>query len=144
MNMDDREMVELYFSATKLKNKDGLFGVSDPRVVLQWMRDKQRGRYMEVGRTETIKNDPNPFFKTAIDMPFIFEEHQHLRVIVEDEDGSVDDIIGIADFEMAHVISARERGLVLDIYDKGRKSGKVTIKFQKIGKESHEFFMHLR
>lgn len=140
-NQDDREMVELFFSAKKLKNKDGLFGVSDPRVVVEWKRGNY---YQKIGQTEAIKNDANPYFKTAIDIPFIFEEHQYLRIIVEDEDGAVDDVIGTLDLELGHIIGAGNMGYKGNITSNGRITGEIEIKYQKLGKDTEEYFIDLR
>jgi hypothetical protein len=51
--------------------------------------------WVQVGRTEQIKNNLNPDFKTRITMNYFFEKDQKIKFVMIDGDGSGDyDTIG--------------------------------------------------
>jgi len=78
-----KEKVELFISCKDLVQKD-FNSQSDPFVVLS-IRDR-RGSFNEIGRTETIQDDPYPKFATQFKLDYYFEEEQVLRFDVYDED----------------------------------------------------------
>lgn len=73
------QTIELYIKCNGLQNKDTL-SKSDPFAVVFLNGG-------EVGRTETIKDDLSPVFKTPVSMEYLFEEVQSLRIDVYDRDG---------------------------------------------------------
>ena len=67
-----------------LVNKD-LLGKSDPIVIVD-ITDVKSGVTTRAGMTECIKNNLNPVFEKKIDIEYIFEKKQHLRITVLDVD----------------------------------------------------------
>ena len=57
---------------------------SDPIVIVDMM-DKS-AIFTRLGATEWIQNELNPEFKTELEMDYIFEKKQHLRITVLDVD----------------------------------------------------------
>ena len=55
---------------------------TDPMVVAFVSDSKSSGAYVEVGRTERIKNNLNPDFVTPITVDYRFEENQAIRLSV--------------------------------------------------------------
>lgn len=51
--------------------------------------------WVQVGRTEQMKNNLNPDFKTRITMNYFFEKAQNIKFVIIDGDGAGDfDTIG--------------------------------------------------
>lgn len=65
----DSEKVEIYVSCRKLKNMD-FFSKSDPEVRLY---TQAKGQWIFHSKTEMIKDQLNPNFKTTFKIDFIFE-----------------------------------------------------------------------
>ncbi len=58
-------------------------GHSDPFVIV-YMKDKEV--WKEIGKTEMVKDDQNPTFKTSFIITYYFEKHQYLKFEVIDGD----------------------------------------------------------
>lgn len=78
--------VELFISCRNLKDKD-VFSKSDPYAVLS-MKKGNTNQFLSLGRTETLKDNLNPNFKTSFNVDYIFQIKQELIVEVRDDDGS--------------------------------------------------------
>jgi hypothetical protein len=66
-------------------NKDGVIGNSDPIIILDILDGKTK-EMSRVGMTETINNDLNPKFQTKLEVNYVFELRQVLRITVLDVD----------------------------------------------------------
>jgi len=88
---DEKCPLEIFISGRKLKDKD-LFSKSDPMVKM-FIRTGNNN-FVLVGKTEVIKNDLNPNFKTPLKCDLVFEMKQEVRFEVVDSDGSSEDPIG--------------------------------------------------
>ena len=44
--------------------------------------------WLEVGRTEEIKDNENPIFKTTIQVSYYFEKNQKIRFVLMDSDST--------------------------------------------------------
>eukprot|EP01116_Phalansterium_solitarium_P024261 TRINITY_DN8840_c0_g1_i1.p1 TRINITY_DN8840_c0_g1~~TRINITY_DN8840_c0_g1_i1.p1 ORF type:complete len:309 (+),score=88.59 TRINITY_DN8840_c0_g1_i1:48-929(+) len=76
--------VELTISCKSLIRLDAL-SKSDPLVVTYlWI--SQRNQWQEVGRTEVIRDQDNPVFRTTVVLDYYFEELQKLKFLVFDVD----------------------------------------------------------
>ncbi|KNC75469.1 hypothetical protein SARC_12005, partial [Sphaeroforma arctica JP610] len=93
--IESKSIVALDFKATKLDNKDGLFGKSDP--FLRISRQRENGEFDAVYKTDVIKNNLNPNWK-RFTIPFQTlangDRERTLRIDVVDwnADGSEDHI----------------------------------------------------
>ena len=140
---DDREVVELFFKCSNLVDTD-FFGKSDPRAVL-YSRKDANSPWVKIGNTETIQNQLNPNFNTAIQVEFIFETHQYLKVQIEDEDGKNDDVIGSAEFELGQVMMAPGFKFQAQLQNKTKASqGVVVISAQKFVKDAYTYHIDLK
>jgi hypothetical protein len=63
---------------------------SDPVVIVDLVEVKS-GKIGRLGKTEWIKDNCNPVFKQTIDLQYVFDQKQHLRITVLDVDS--EDII---------------------------------------------------
>lgn len=118
--------VQLFVKGEKLPDMD-TFSKSDPYCKLF---DTTGGRKTLVGKTEVVKNNLNPQFKTPMVVTFYFEMKQDMRLELWDEDkGKEDDFLGFVTFTLASVVSARNSTLVLKMSTKGT----VTVTAQVVG-----------
>lgn len=86
------QVVELFVSCRELINAD-FMSKSDPFVVVFYKSELEfAGKWVELGRTETVDNSLNPNFVTQIRMDFFFEEVQELLFWVFDRDSSSEDL----------------------------------------------------
>jgi hypothetical protein len=74
----------MHVQCNKLVNKD-LLSKSDP-VVLVDLIEMKSGVVVRLGTTEMIKNNVNPVFQTKIEMKYVYDQKQHLRLTVLDVD----------------------------------------------------------
>ena len=79
--------VEFTISCRNLKDLD-TFSKSDPQCKVY---EKVGTKWIKRGRTERLKNNLNPDFKTSILMNYFFEKAQELKFVVIDGDGENDD-----------------------------------------------------
>ncbi|EGD81311.1 hypothetical protein PTSG_11347 [Salpingoeca rosetta] len=78
MSAAPHSRLQLHISCSHLKRADAL-SKSDPFVVV--LLASPSG-YVEIGRTEVIKNDSNPKFADEVDIDYYFESVQDLRFCV--------------------------------------------------------------
>ncbi|KAI9032189.1 copine-8 [Hyaloraphidium curvatum] len=125
--------VELRFSCENLPNLD-VTSKSDPQifVFLKTLLPGQLGQtareaFVELGRTEVVKDSLNPRFSTPCVMDYYFEAVQNLRVVVVDSDSSnpsagltAHDFLGYCDVTAGNIVasgkaSAFERKLTMQV-----------------------------
>lgn len=115
---DDREKVELYFSARKLTNKD-TFSKTDP-IFFIYYKTGERGTYNLIHKTEQIQDNLNPDFTKSLTVDFIFETHQFFKIECRDIDntsGSDYDELGTCEFELGNLMGCRNNMLILNLID---------------------------
>merc|ERR1712126_10538 len=106
--------VELTISCSKLADMD-VFSKSDPFLVLYQDETDKIGRWVEIGRTETIDNTLNPTWQKKFVLDFTFERRQKLRFDVYDEDNASKDLdnhdfIGRMECSLGEIVSSQGRG----------------------------------
>ena len=96
--------VELFISGKGLKDLDA-FSKSDPTCIVYEMDGVN---WVERGRTEQLKNNLNPEFKTRIVMNYFFEKAQKLKFLMVDGDCHGDfDTIGEIQTTMGNIMGAK-------------------------------------
>ena len=84
-NQTTYDLIIFKFTQCKnLVNKD-LFSKSDPMLFVDIM-DGRTGVFERLGVTEMIKDNLNPEFKREIELNYVFEKKQHLRITILDVD----------------------------------------------------------
>uniref|UniRef100_A0A914HIT1 Copine n=1 Tax=Globodera rostochiensis TaxID=31243 RepID=A0A914HIT1_GLORO len=146
--------VELVLSAKSLADRD-LFSKSDPICLVE--ESVQRGTppnlqnvFVEIGRTERIKNSLNPRWSKKILLSYYFESKQHLRFNIYDIDSESDelskhDFLGRCECELADIVSAPDGALSLPLKDLPNQSGLLTICAEEVDdgqRESVHFVCH--
>lgn len=96
MQCTSGETLELEISAEGLKDKD-LIGRSDPICIVE---TKELGKWKELGRTESVKDDLNPHWSTRVSVQYCFQMRQDIRFRVIDKDGK-----GDSDDDLGQVIA---------------------------------------
>ena len=101
----NHELLDLTFSATKLANKDGMFGISDPQLTVYIKNsDADKNAWKEIGKTEQIRNNLDPVFQTPISVNYIFGVQQQLKMVMHDIDGNEKEKIGSATISVAELL----------------------------------------
>lgn len=117
----------LYFKCEGLADKD-TFSKSDPYLVLYQC---DGSRLSKVGRTETINNNLNPTFQTAIAVEYFFETKQEFVLKMYDDDGykndAENDNLGVVNFTLAHVMCARGHTKQFPVPAPGKGSVTITV-----------------
>ncbi|KAL3082796.1 hypothetical protein niasHS_010598 [Heterodera schachtii] len=157
LSLEDRgpsARVELILSANTLADRD-IFSKSDP--ICQVEEFVQRGTsanlqsvFVEIGRTESIKNSLCPRWNKKIRIAYFFESKQRLRFNVYDIDSGSDqltdhDFLGRCECELADIVSAPDGTLSLPLKDLPNQSGQLTICAEEIDegqRESVHFVCH--
>ncbi|XP_061404768.1 LOW QUALITY PROTEIN: copine-3-like [Lethenteron reissneri] len=121
--------VEISVSCTNLLDKD-ITSKSDPLCVLYM--ECGPGNWMELGRTESVKNDLNPVFAHKFQIDYHFEEVQKLRFAIYDLDSPSKrlqdhDFLGDLTLTLGQVVSSKKLSRALVLKD-GRPAGKGIIK----------------
>ncbi|CAK5125732.1 unnamed protein product [Meloidogyne enterolobii] len=107
--------VELMISARTLADRD-FFSKSDPICIVEEMttrytREDSKNEFVEIGRTECIKNSLNPVWNKRITLDYYFESKQLLRFKIYDIDSesaklSEHDFLGKCECELADIVAA--------------------------------------
>jgi len=87
------------------------FSKSDPMTVVYLQDSTTGGKFVEIGRTETISNSHNPHFHKCFDINYMFEEVQRLKFAVYDSDSKMaaldgHDFIGDAEATIGEMVGA--------------------------------------
>ncbi|XP_072169209.1 copine-3-like [Diadema setosum] len=117
--------VELRLSCKNLKNKD-VGSKSDPLAVV--LQQVGRGQWVELCRTERVKNNLNPVFTKSLVVDYCFEEVQKLRFCVYDIDNDTadlndDDFLGETEMTLGQVVSGKKTERSLHMKN-GKPAGK--------------------
>ena len=120
--MDINATVLLSITCKGLLNKDAL-SKSDPFCLVM-------ENQVEIGRTETIKNNLNPSFVKKIQLKYYFERVQKLLFNVRDDDGSNSEDLGSVEITLAQIISKSEIEVPLQI--NGKEKGKIIVSGREI------------
>lgn len=142
------DKIDLTFECRNLINLDrGLSGKSDCKLVIyeSHPRNTTPGtppfqRWVEIGRTETIKDDLNPTFNKTIQMDYHFEEHQSLRFLAVDIDNDTttvmdDDIIGEVFTSLGEIAGSPGQRLTREIIRAGKPGqhrGNMIVQLQQV------------
>ncbi|CAM9640078.1 unnamed protein product [Scytosiphon promiscuus] len=105
--------VEFHVSCKGLKKADVL-SKSDPFAVVSIGHAKKDGKikYKEIGRTETIGNTSDPEFTKQFILEYSFNEIQHIKVKIYDDDRVTDDDgLGKVEFTLGSLMSAPGRSM---------------------------------
>ena len=76
------EQLELNLSLRNIPKMD-LMSPSDPFIIVQ-MKDELKNRWITVGKTDIIWDNPNPDFSKDIRINYMFEEIQTVRLNIWD------------------------------------------------------------
>eukprot|EP00730_Choanoeca_flexa_P018556 TRINITY_DN9027_c0_g1_i3.p1 TRINITY_DN9027_c0_g1~~TRINITY_DN9027_c0_g1_i3.p1 ORF type:complete len:601 (+),score=121.86 TRINITY_DN9027_c0_g1_i3:107-1909(+) len=123
--------LQLQIACKNLKKMD-TFSKSDPYVVVH-LKDEGSNAWIEVGRTETIKDNSHPDFAKVIEIDYLFEQRQPIRFDVydHDKDGKQDseqDFIGSAETTVGEVVGIHRGHFNADLEAKGKKGrGAITV-----------------
>jgi len=126
--------VELSISCTNLANKD-LTSKSDPICVVK--QKNSEGNYVEVGRTEQIKESLNPIFSKRISLKYYFEQVQDLKICIYDVDNSSstlkdDDFLGKTYMTLGQIVSSKKKTVPLMKKKKVKSDGEITINADEV------------
>jgi len=133
-NQDLCSKIELSISCTRLANKD-ITSKSDPICVIK--QKDATGKYVEIGRTEQVKESLDPVFSKRIAINYYFEQVQDLKVCIYDVDNSSstlkdDDFLGKAYLTLGQVVSAKKKSFPLMKKKKVKSDGEVTINADEV------------
>mmetsp|Transcript_6824 Transcript_6824/g.8125 ORF Transcript_6824/g.8125 Transcript_6824/m.8125 type:complete len:125 (-) Transcript_6824:1224-1598(-) len=118
-NTNLHERVNLFVSGRKLKNLD-TFSKSDPICILY---ERHGGRWVKIGKTEQIKDNLNPNWRTSFTMNYYFEKKQELRFKIIDDDGAGEsDFLGETEATMGQIMGARAQTFTANLG--GGRAGK--------------------
>ncbi|CAG7668662.1 unnamed protein product [Allacma fusca] len=132
-------VIELRVSARSLLDRD-TFSKSDPVCVL-YMKEYRTSEWVEVGRTEQVKNNLNPSWNKKFLVDYRFEERQLLKFSVYDWDGnsyslSAHDYLGCCECSLGEIVAAPnkkfERNMVLPPQF-GGKTSLITVVAEELG-----------
>ena len=120
---NDVPKIELFLSANNLPNKDFL-SYSDPYCVISLQDSKSSLK--ELLKTEIIKNNLNPIWKTSLTLDYHFEQNQVLHFSVFDSDGETSESLGSASCALSLLISKSPHTLRLPL------GGSLTIRIEEL------------
>ncbi|CAI4224522.1 unnamed protein product [Auanema sp. JU1783] len=147
-NFTTAPSVRLIIKAGELKNRD-LFSKSDPLCVVYKLKHSlDTGEsWVEIGRTEMIRNCLNPEWSEEIELEYMFEEKQNLRFDIYDIDCekkplSQQDFLGRMECDLAEIVS-------IEVFQKSlsglkKNSGFImvrSVEVQQGAREILEFFV---
>jgi hypothetical protein len=136
--VEEHEKVELFISCRKLKNMD-YFSLTDPQVILY---TEKNGNYMYVDKTEMIQDNLNPNFTKTFILDFYFEVKQKLKFEIVDIDGPNEkEFVGEVFTTLGEIVGSKNQTAIFDIHAKGKKTGKLVIKCEKVARNSSSAFM---
>lgn len=119
--------VELYFSCRELVNMD-VGSLSDAFLVVSL---KTQSGWIKLAQTEIVWNNLNPDFAKSIEMDFLFERRQTIKVECRDADnnsGTQYDNLGSTEFELGALIGSRNQTMVLNLMEGKKKMGKLVVR----------------
>eukprot|EP00048_Salpingoeca_helianthica_P008067 m.118150 g.118150 ORF g.118150 m.118150 type:complete len:559 (-) comp14504_c2_seq4:66-1742(-) len=106
--------LQLRIRCAELKKMDV---TSESDAVVQVLLRQRSPTFVEVGRTEIVKNNANPEFQTVITIDHVFHELQELKFLVSDSDGKKMELIGAAEIPVGRMLNLPGNRFVGDIVD---------------------------
>eukprot|EP00190_Bangiopsis_sp_CCMP1999_P003603 CAMPEP_0198737594 /NCGR_PEP_ID=MMETSP1475-20131203/67940_1 /TAXON_ID= ORGANISM="Unidentified sp., Strain CCMP1999" /NCGR_SAMPLE_ID=MMETSP1475 /ASSEMBLY_ACC=CAM_ASM_001111 /LENGTH=579 /DNA_ID=CAMNT_0044501463 /DNA_START=406 /DNA_END=2145 /DNA_ORIENTATION=+ len=142
-------VVQLHIEAHKLRDMDGPFK-SDPFAVV-YKRGNKREKWMELGRTETVKNCRDPKFVRSFDLPYVFEMLTEVRVEMFDRDSESEeltkhDYMGSITTTLAQVVTSPGRAVTLELRNENsmrKRFGFLTLLAEEIPLGKRTVYMDL-
>lgn len=136
--VEEHEKVELFISCRKLKNMDVL-SLTDPQVKLHV---EKNGKWVFFDQTEMISDNLNPDFAKSFIMDFYFEVKQKLRFEIIDIDGpNQSELVGEVFTTLGEIVGSKNQTAMYDILCKGKKTGKLIIKCEKVARNASSVFL---
>eukprot|EP00824_Muranothrix_gubernata_P015770 TRINITY_DN33001_c0_g1_i1.p1 TRINITY_DN33001_c0_g1~~TRINITY_DN33001_c0_g1_i1.p1 ORF type:complete len:545 (+),score=112.55 TRINITY_DN33001_c0_g1_i1:24-1637(+) len=122
--------VEIHVACENLKSLD-LTSKSDP-IAVCYMWDQGSKDYVEVGRTEWVKNARDVAFAKAIVCDYFFEESQEMQFRIHDVDDknatlSKSDLIGVFNATLGSVVGAPGNQVKGEIQKTGTVTGNIKV-----------------
>ncbi|GAB0490069.1 hypothetical protein MMPV_001299 [Pyropia vietnamensis] len=141
--------VVVHISGERLADRD-VMSKSDPFAVL-YIRAARQSKYVELGRTETLKDTVNPRFVSSFELPYAFEQLQELRVAVYDRDSPSSDLrkhdfIGAAECALAQIVTSPGRCIKLNLVNaaaRRRQCGFVSLTGEEVSTTKKMVYMDL-
>ncbi|EGR30297.1 hypothetical protein IMG5_135630 [Ichthyophthirius multifiliis] len=126
-----RDRIQLFFSATKLKDTDIIGGKSDPYLKVYIVENKKKTL---LGQTETKENTKSPTWSTPIELDYVFELKQKLEFEVYDKDLlTADDLIAKGKCTLGQIMAEINKFEInLKTKDDKKDAGKLQIKSEKL------------
>jgi hypothetical protein len=94
---------------------------SDPMCTVHMKSAHSRGQWVEIGRTERIKNSKNPEWTARLELEYYFEEKQELVFKVWDTDGkSSMDHIGDVSCSLGQIVGEGGGAFTKNIEKEGK------------------------
>ena len=134
--------VNLYISGRKLKDLDA-FSKSDPVCIVF---EKVNGNWTKIGKTEQVKNNLNPDFTTAFEVPYFFEKQQDYKFVMIDGDGDGDyDTIGEVETTMGKLVGALKQTWTANLMKGGQGNrGQIIVRTMAVATTNEVAKMTLR
>ncbi|XP_021950663.1 copine-8 isoform X2 [Folsomia candida] len=142
--------VELIISAKNLLDRD-TFSKSDPVCVL-YAKELRTNQYIELGRTEQVKNNLSPSWNKKFTVDYRFEERQILKFSIYDWDGNSNtldahDFLGSLECSLGEIVAAPnkkfERKLELPPgFASSGKSSSIVVCAEEIG--TNKEILHIK
>lgn len=89
--------------------------------MVQVLLRQRTATFVEIGRTEIIKDSANPDFQTIVTVDHAFNELQELKLIVSDSDGKKFELIGTAETTIGRMLSLPGHRFVGDLIAPGHQ-----------------------
>ncbi|KAH9489380.1 Copine-8 [Bulinus truncatus] len=143
--------VEISVSCRKLRDLD-VFSKSDPMCVL-YMQDIMSQRYIEIGRTEIIKDNLNPQFSKHFIVDYFFEECQRLKFEVYDVDStshnlSQQDFIGEVEVTLGEMVGSTGGCIIRHLKNKnfppGSSCGEIILRVEELSSNKEIITIYAR
>lgn len=109
------------------------------------MREGSEQQWRQIGKTEVVKDNLNPAFKTSFMITYYFEKHQFMRFKVLDGDNMLGNVkmIGTADTTVGTIVGSSGSSLTMNITNSNRVNGMITLKFDPVHESNLEVAMRV-
>lgn len=106
LRSDLEEKLSIFISARNLINLD-VMSKSDPQAIL-YEKKIDSHNFIEIDKTEVIRDNLNPDFTKEFDVLYKFEEVQLYKIELYDIDEGSKDFVGSVEFTLASVMGSHE------------------------------------
>jgi len=115
------------------------FSLTDPQVKLY---KEKNGTYQFIDKTEMIQDNLNPNFTKTFILDYYFEVKQKLKFEIIDIDGpNQTEFVGEVFTTLGEIVGSKNQTAIFDISCKGKKTGKLVIKCEKVARNSSSLFL---